>query len=129
MIVDRDVRGVVVAHHATRIRVPHAAVRQRLREALHEAVHLPAADLQLDRVAGVIGIVRDRRAIQMMNRVEPVVLVGELRSQTIDIAATPLEREIPEHMIKRAVLQHQHDDAVDLLQIREPTLLSHDKPR
>jgi hypothetical protein len=30
-------------------------------------------------------------------------------------------------MIKRAVLQHQHDDVVDLLQVREPPLPSHDK--
>jgi amphi-Trp domain-containing protein len=29
--------------------------------------------------------------------------------------------------IKRAVLQHQHDDVVNLPQVREPTVFSHDK--
>jgi hypothetical protein len=56
----------------------------------------------------------------------PVVLVGELCSQTIDIPAAPLERQIPEHVIKRAVLHHQHDDVVNLLQVRDPNLLGHD---
>jgi hypothetical protein len=78
----------------------------------------------------MIGVVHDRRAVQMVNRIDaPVVLVGELGSQTIDIPAPPLEREIPEHMIKRAVLEHQHDDVVNFLQVHQPTPLSHEKLR
>ena len=45
------------------------------------------------------------------------MLVGELRPQTIDVAATTLEREIPEHVVEGAVLEHQDDDVVDLLEV------------
>ena len=35
------------------------------------------------------------------------MFVGELRPQTIDVAATTLEREIPEHVVKGAILEHK----------------------
>jgi hypothetical protein len=64
----------------------------------------------------MIGVVRDRRAVEMKDRIAPpLMLVRELRSQTVDIIAPALEREVSEHGIKRTVLEHQHDDVLDLL--------------
>jgi hypothetical protein len=124
VIVDRDIRGVVVTHHAGWIPVLDTAARERVSEARDEAVHRSAADLQVDRAGGVIGIIGDRRAAQMVHGIAaPVVLVGELRTQAIDIAAGTLKRQISEHVIKRAVFEHQHDDVVDLLQVGHGALL------
>jgi hypothetical protein len=66
----------------------------------------------------VIGIIGERRTVEMVDGIAaPVVLVGEFPSQTIDIVAGTLQRQIPEHVIKRAVLEHQDHDVVDLLQV------------
>ena len=51
VIVDRDVGGVVVAHHAARIPVLNPAAGQRVGEARDETVHFAAADLQVDALA------------------------------------------------------------------------------
>ena len=65
---------------------------ERLGVALYEAVHLAVPDLEVDGAGGVIGIVLDHRAVEMVDRIgAPVMLVGEIRPQTIDIAATTLE--------------------------------------
>ncbi len=53
------------------------------------------------------------------------MLVGELRPQTIDIAATTLEREIPEHVVEGAILEHQDNDVVDLLEVGHAGLSHH----
>ena len=57
------------------------------------------------------------------------MFVGELRPQTIDVAATTLEREIPEHVVEGAVLEHQDDDVVDLLEVCCAGLGHHRKHR
>jgi Ser-tRNA(Ala) deacylase AlaX len=81
VIVDRDVDRVVVAHHSTRIRGGHAATLKRPSETRHEPVHLPLAELQVDRIVGMLRIVRDRGAIEMVDPIgAPIMLVGELRS-------------------------------------------------
>jgi hypothetical protein len=129
VIVDRDVGGVVVAHHAARIAVLNPAVVQRAGEACHETVHCAAADLQVDAPGGVIGVIGNRRGLEMADRVAaPVVVVGELLPQPVDVAAPTLQRQVSEHVIKRAVLQHQHDDVVDLLQIGHARVFSHHTP-
>ena len=111
----------VAAHHAGRIPVLDAAARERVGEVRDEAVHRAAADLQVDRGGRVIGIIGNRRAVEMVDGIAaPVVLVGELPAQTIDIAAGALKREIAEHVIKRAILEHQDDDVLDLLQVGHP---------
>ena len=72
----------------------------------------------------MIGIIRDRRAAEMVDGIAaPAVLVGELPPQTVDIAAATLKGQVPEHVIKRAVLEHQNDDVVDLLQVGHADLL------
>jgi hypothetical protein len=77
----------------------------------------------------VIGIIGNRRAVEMMDGIAvPVVLVGELWTQTIDVTAATLKRQIPEHVIERAVLGHQNDDVVDLLEVVHADLLSHPRP-
>lgn len=124
MIVDRDIGGVVVTHHPARIPIPDTAARERIGEARDEAVHRAPTGLQVDRAGGVIGIIRDRRAAEMVHGIAaPAVLVGELRPQTVDIAAATLKGQVPEHVIKRAVLEHQDDDVVDLVQVGHADLL------
>ena len=91
-----------------------------------EAVHLAAPDLEVDGAAEVIGIVLDHRAVEMVDWIgAPVMLVRELRPQTIDIAATTFKREIPQHVVEGAILQHQDNDVVDLPQVGHAGLLSH----
>jgi hypothetical protein len=118
VVIDRYIWRAVVAHHAGRIPVLDAAACERAGEARDETVHRTAADLQVDRGGGVIGIIGNRRAVEVVDGIAaPVLLVGELPAQTVDIAAGALEREIAEHVIKRAVLEHQDDDVLDLLQV------------
>src|SRR5215470_9685712 len=60
----------------------------------------------------------------MVDRIAaPAVLIGELRPQTIHVAVITLEREVPKQVIKRTIFQHQHDNVVDLLQIRHTRVL------
>jgi hypothetical protein len=78
----------------------------------------------------VIGVVGDRRGLEVADRVPAsAVVVGELCPQPVDVVAAPLERQIPEHVVKRAVLEHQDDDVVDLLQIGDADVLSHHTSR
>ena len=126
VVVDRDIGGVVVTNHATRIRILDLVVRERLGEARDEAVHLAAPDLEVDGAGGVIGIVLDHRAVEMVDRIAaPIVLVGELRPQTIDIVATTFKREIPQHVVEGAILEHQYNDVVDLLEVGHAGVLGH----
>jgi hypothetical protein len=53
------------------------------------------------------------------------MLVGELRPQTIDIVATTLERELPEHVVEGAILEHQDNDVVDLPEVCHAGLSHH----
>jgi hypothetical protein len=54
----------------------------------------------------------------MMNGIgPPLILIGEPRTQAVDVRATALEREIAEHVVEGAVLEHQDDDMVDLLEV------------
>ena len=77
----------------------------------------------------MIGVIGDRRGLEMADRVAAsVVVVGELFPQAVDVVAPALERQVSEHVIKRAVLEHQHDDVVDLLQIGHARVLSHHTP-
>lgn len=125
MIVDRDVSAVVVTHHTAWVRVGPAAARECGDEARDEAVHPAVADLQVDRPAGVVGIVRYRGVVEMMDRIfSPAVLVGELRSQAIHVPAARLEREVSKHVIERPVLEHQHDYVIDLPEVGDTALLS-----
>src|SRR5690242_4936563 len=54
--------------------------------------------------------------------------VGELWSQPVDIRAAALQREVPQHVIERAVLHHQHDDVLNLRQVRGTGPLDHHNP-
>jgi hypothetical protein len=126
VVVDRDIGGVVITNHATGIRILDVVAGERLGEARDEAVHFAAPDLEVDGAGGVIGIVLDHRAVEMVDRIgAPVMLVGELLPQTIDIAATTLEREIPEHVVEGAILEHQDDDVVDLFKVGQAGLSHH----
>ena len=126
MVVDRDIGGVVVTNHATGIRILDVVAGERLGVALYEAVHFAAPDLEVDGAGGVIGIVLDRRAVEMVDWIgAPVMLVGELLPQTIDIGATTFKREIPQHVVEGAILEHQDNDVVDLPEVGDAGLLGH----
>jgi hypothetical protein len=45
-----------------------------------------------------------------------LVVVGELFLQSVDVSAAALEREIAEHVVERAVFEHQHHDVGDRLE-------------
>jgi hypothetical protein len=88
-------------------------------EARDEPVHLPAADLLIDGSARVIGILGrcELRARQVMDGiVDAPVAVLELGLQPVDVGATG-EREVAEHVVEGAVLEHQDDDVLDLVQV------------
>ena len=72
-------------------------MRERLCVTRDEAVPSARPDLEVDGAGGVIRIVLDHRAVKMVDRIvaPAAVLVGEILAQTVDIAATTLEPEIP----------------------------------
>jgi hypothetical protein len=52
----------------------------------------------------------------MVDRLAPTrVLAGHSRSKAIYVGAGTLERQVTEHVIEGAVLQHQNDDVLDPL--------------
>ena len=86
MVVNRDVRGTVVTHDRSGVRVFSPAPEQRRGVAGHEAVHFAAAKLQVDGVGGVVGVPGDDRAVEMADGIAAtLVLVGQARSQTVDV--------------------------------------------
>jgi hypothetical protein len=64
----------------------------------------------------MVGIQLQGRRGEVVRRVAaPLVLVGQPRAQAVDIRAAACEGQIPEHVVKGPVLQHQDHDMVDLL--------------
>jgi len=52
----------------------------------------------------MVGVIGDRRGLQVTDGVAPpLVVVGELFPQSVDVSAAALEREIAEHVVERAV--------------------------
>jgi hypothetical protein len=114
-----QVGGVVVAHHDPRIGIRDAASGERLRIARGEAVHRAAVDLPIDRRRGVLRIpalVGEVSRAEIVDRIAPATeVVCHPWPQSINLGAATLEREVAEHVIKGAVLQHQHGDVLDPL--------------
>ena len=119
MVEDGQVGGVVVAHHDARIGILDAAGGKRLRVARGEPIHRAAVDLPIDGRRGVLRIptfIGEVRRAEMVDRIAPATeVVCHPWPQTINLGAATLEREVAEHVIKGAVLQHQHDDVLDPL--------------
>src|SRR5438876_1459093 len=66
----------------------------------------------------------------MVDRIPaPVVLVGQPFAKTVDVTAATLKRQVTEHVVEGAILQHQDDDVVDLLKVGRTGLLHHDTSR
>jgi hypothetical protein len=68
VVVDRHVGGVVVTHDTARVPVL-AASGQGCGRAGHEAAHVPAGDLLVDRARGVVGVHRHGRRAEVVHRV------------------------------------------------------------
>ena len=57
-------------------------------------------------------------------RVDIEVDVGA--GEAVDVEHA-LEAEVPEHHVERAVLHHQHDDVLDLLELVESVVVRHER--
>ena len=117
MVVDWQVRAVVVTHHHCGIALDAAAAKRGV-ATRDETAHPAVADLNVDCIGGVVGIFAQLSALEMVDRIAPAgVLIREVRLQAVDVAAALLERQVAEHVVERAVLQHHDHDRVDLLEI------------
>ena len=114
-----QVRGVVVAHHDARVGILDPASDKRLRIGRGEPIHRAAVDLPIDRrrrVLRIPALVGEVRRAEMVNRVAPAAeVVSHPCPKTINLLAVTLERQVAEHVVEGAILQHQHDDVLDAL--------------
>ena len=117
MVVRRQVAAVVVAHdHVDELRL-----LALLREVGDEAAHV-VADLLGDARAAVAGILvlRERCPLEVPDLVVLAPIdVRHARLQPVDVGPPRFERQIPEHVVERPVLEHEHDDVVDLAEVGE----------
>ena len=115
--VHRELRGGVVGHDDPR--VAHERTAAGLHVVADEAGAL-VLQLLVDAPARVAWILRlhelGARGGMDAVRLAPV-LVLHLEGWTLDVVAMLLDRQEAEHVIERAVLQHQDDDVVDLLKV------------
>ena len=129
VVVDGEIRAVVVLHDHARIGVGDVAALERVSEARREPVHLAAADLKVGLGRGVVGIpvrIRDVSGRRVRDRILLAVRrVRHPRLEAVDFVAAVLERQVAEHVVKRPVLQHQHDDVLDVLQTAALFRLAH----
>ena len=117
MVVGRQVAAVVVAHDD----VDELRLRALLREVGDEAAHV-VRDLLGDAGAAVAGILvlRERGPLQVPDLVRlALVAVRHARLQAVDVGPPRFEAEVPEHVVERPVLEHEHDDVVDLAEVGE----------
>ena len=117
VVVDGERVGVVVADDDLRV----GDVRVLLREVLDEAARV-ALQLLVDavgRVARVVGLV-ERRPLELVHRVRLAgVLVLHPGLQAVDVVAPALEAQVAEHVVEGAVLEHEHDEVLDLREVLE----------
>jgi len=115
VVVDGQVAAVVVAHHD----VDELRLRAALRKVGDEAAHV-VRDLLGDAGAAVawVLVLRQGRTLEVPNLVAlALVAVRHARLQAVDVRAGALEAEVAEHVVERAVLEHEDDDVLDLLQV------------
>ena len=80
------------------------------------------ADLLGDARAAVAGILvlRERCPLEVPDLVVLALIgVRHARLQPVDVGPRRFERQIPEHVVERPVLEHEHDDVVDLAEVGE----------
>jgi hypothetical protein len=115
VVVSWQVRSCVVAHHEIDV----GRFRTRLGVVRYKAGH-PIGDLIGGAGAAVTRVLGfgQRGALKVA---DPVLLalirVRHRGLQTVNVGSAGLETEIPEHVVERAVLEHQDDDVVDLFEV------------
>jgi hypothetical protein len=118
VVIDGHVGSVVVTHDAGRVAVAGPGLGKGRGRAGDEAAHTPAGDLLVDRARTVVRVHIQGRGIEVVNRIAaPLVLVGELRTQAVDIRTPPRQGQVPEHVIEGSIFQHHDHDMVDLIQV------------
>ena len=78
MVIDGQVRTVVVPHDARWVVTGNAAAGERSRSAGHEPAHRPRCDLFVDPTAGMVRVQPERRAVKVVHPVgTTLVLVAK----------------------------------------------------
>ena len=127
MVVHGQLAPVVVAHH----HVAELRLLPLLGEVRDEAAHVVAHLLRRApaAVARVL-VLRQRGSLQVADLVLLAsVGVRHARLQPVDVRSLGLEREVPEHVVEGAVLEHEDDDVVDLAEVREIGVGRRDRSR
>ena len=113
-----------VIHDLLRVRDILLLVEIALHEALHvgDAVRIGASaeDLQVDGRKVMIGIglqlgLKLRERLRLY-RISIRIWIAQVRRDSVDLRIHRLQR--PQHVIKRSVLHHQHDDVLQLVESR-----------
>ena len=121
VVVGGEVGAAVVAHD----HVDRGSLRPALGVVGDEAAH-PVRDLLGDAGTAVAGILRlrQRSPLQVPDRVLlALVAVRETGRRPSTSVPTRFEAQVAEHVIEGAVLEHQHDDVLDLLEVGDALVL------
>jgi len=115
-VVDRKLLAVVVAHDDDRL--DRARICSRLDVVGGEAA-VPARELLVHaraRVARVL-LLCEGRPLEPEDGVRAtVVLVRHAVAQAVDVEPVLLEVEVAKHVVERAVLEHEHDHVLDVVE-------------
>jgi len=126
VVVDGQVPRAVVTHHVARVDFRGAATLVHV--GLDEAA-VGVVELFVDRGSVVRRILRlgHARVLQLVHSEAEPVVVRELAAavvidvrhpglEAVELGPSPGQRQVAEHVVVGAVLQHQHDDVLDLVE-------------
>ena len=118
MVEHGQVRGVVVAHHDARVGILDPASDKRLRIGRGEPIIAPLSICR-STAAAVCSGPSARWGSTSRRDGESGAPAPEVVShpcpKTINLLAITLERQVAQHVVEGAILQHQHHDVLDPL--------------